>query len=275
VSVLLVVGVAFSVIVSAALVLTGTDTPSSILIGLATIIITLLLDMMTRSAKMENRLIDASRLNSDMVKDDHLFGALTAIASDYESVIGKVEHEIFRDRAQAALSECQDALHNLVEGRMSVPPLSEYSFGVKEIFQMRSEILATSYVDAESFWLSVAGDKYFGVNVQLALRGVSIKRVFIGDREMLEHLEGLIRRHKEAGMQVLVALTSELQIQLREDYMIGDQRILVQLDLTREGIARSERITIDPQEVRKAINNFDRLVQNSHEFEQLFPRQAT
>src|SRR5262249_42811034 len=96
------------------------------------------------------------------------------------------------------------------------------------------------------------------------------KRVFIGDREALSHLANYIRRHEDAGMQVLVALADEIPIQLREDYLIGDQKILVQLDLTREGVARSERITIDPQEVRRAVNNFERLVQGAYRFDQLF-----
>ncbi len=272
-SILLVIGVAFSVVVSATLVLTGTDTASSIIIGLATIIITLLLDLITRSSKMESRLVNVSSLNSDMVKDERLFAALTTIARDYQRVISKVEYAIFKDRAQAALSECQEALHNLVEGRMSVPPLSEYSFGVKEIFQMRTEIMATSYVDADSFWRSVAGENYFQINVGLAKRGVKITRVFIGDRGTLSDLATYIHRHNEAGIRVLVALVEEIPIQLCEDYLIGDQRILVQLDLTRQGVARAERITIDSQEVHRAINNFERLVHASYQFEQLFPEQ--
>jgi len=271
VSVLLVIGAAFSVAVSAALVLTGTDTASGIIIGLCTIIITLLLEVIARTSKMEMRLVDVSSLNSDMVRNDRLFGALTAIARDFHLVISKVEYAIFRDRAHAALSECREALHNLVEGRMTVPPLSEYSFGVKEIHHIRNEILATSYVDVDSFWRSVAGENYFKLNVELARKGVQIRRVFIGDREALSHLKSYVRRHEEARMEVLVALADEISILLREDYLIGDQKILVQLDLTREGVARSERITIDPQEVRRAVNNFERLVQGAYRFDQLFP----
>ncbi len=273
-SVLLVVGVAFSVVVSLILVLTGTDTAASILIGLATIIITLLLDLTTRTSKMESRLIDVSELNSDMVKNERLFSALTSIGRDYQRVLGTVEYAIFQDRAQAALSECQEALHNLVEGRMSVPPLSEYSFGVKEIFHIREELLATSYVDAESFWSSVAGENYFQINVALAKKGVKITRVFIGDRDTLHRLQDLIRRHKAAGIRVMVALAEEIPLQLCEDYLIGDKRILVQLDLTRQGVARAERITIDPREVRRAVNNFERLVQGSYKLEQLFPEKV-
>lgn len=142
---------------------------------------------------------------------------------------------------------------------------------MKEILEIRREIQATSYVDAESFWSSVAGENYFQTNIELANRGVKITRVFIGDRATLSRLESLIRRHRKAGVRVLVALAEEIPLQLCEDYLIGDQRILVQLDLTREGVARSERIAVDPQEVRRAISNFDRLVQGAYQYEQLFP----
>lgn len=115
-SVLLVIGVAFSVVLSTTLALTGTDTPASIIIGLAIIIISLLLDLMNRASRMESRLIDASQLSNDMVKDEGLFSAIAAIARDYHNVLDKVDYAIFRDRAKSALSECQDALHNLCRG---------------------------------------------------------------------------------------------------------------------------------------------------------------
>lgn len=66
-------------------------------------------------------------------------------------------------------------------------------------------------------------------------------------------------------------MAEEIPRELCEDYLIGDDAVLVQLLLTREGVARAERISIDPQDVRQAISNFERLVGGAYEYEQLFP----
>ncbi len=72
-------------------------------------------------------------------------------------------------------------------------------------------------------------------------------------------------------MRVLIAPTEEIPRELCEDYLIGDDRILVQLLLTRDGVARAEKISVDPSEVRRSMSNFERLVGAAYEYEQLFP----
>jgi hypothetical protein len=70
---------------------------------------------------------------------------------------------------------------------------------------------------------------------------------------------------------VSIALTGEAPPDLCEDFLVADNSILVALQLTRDGHARSEIISIDPQEVRRAINRFERLVAGAYQYEQLFP----
>jgi hypothetical protein len=267
---MLLVGVAFSILLSVILVVIGVDTANSAIIGLVGTTISLLLDLMVRANKMEQNLIKAAGLSREMVGDPQLFAALSSIASDYHRVVGGAPFKLFAERAKDVLSECQDDLHNLVEGYMLLPPLSQFSFGLKGLVELQQTVRATSYVDAEGFWNSVEGDRYFQANVNLVNRGVQITRVFIGDRITLTRFKSIILRHRRAGMRILVALAEEMPRELCEDYLIGDDSVLVQLLLTREGIARAEKISIDPQEIRRAINNFERLVGGAHEYEQLF-----
>jgi hypothetical protein len=196
---------------------------------------------------------------------------LSSIATDYHLVVARADHRLFTERAQNLLSECREGLHNLVEGYFVLPPLSEFSFGRRGLAEVTRSIKATSYVDAEAFWHSVAGNRYFQANAELVAGGVNVTRVFIGSRSALPRLQSIIQRHRRAGMRVLVALAEEIPLDLCEDYLIADDRVVVQLHLTREGIARGERISIDEQDVRRAVNNFDRLVGGAYEYEQLFP----
>jgi len=267
----LLIGVAFSVLLSVILVVLGIDTSNSAIIGLVGTTISLLLDLMLRVGKMEQKLIAAGGLSREMVKDPQLFSALTSMATDYHKIVEGAPYELFAERAKDVLSECQDNLHNLVEGYMILPPLSQFSFGLKGLSELRRSVKATSYVDAEGFWNSVAGEKYFQANVELLSKDVQIVRIFIGDRATVARFKPIILRHRRAGMRVLVALAEEIPRELCEDYLIGDDAVLVQLLLTREGVARAERISIDPQDVRQAISNFERLVGGAYEYEQLFP----
>jgi hypothetical protein len=206
-----------------------------------------------------------------LAADQYLFDTVSTIAANYRQVSITSEFEIFRDRARQALEDCLTTTHDLLEGFMTVPPLSQYSFGVQGLSSVSRTLKATSYVDAEHFWNSVAGERYFQANIQLIDRGVSITRIFIGDRPTLSRTKPIILRHRNARIHVLVALTEEVPLQLSEDYLIADDRIVVSLELTREGIARTERISIQTQRVAKAISDFERLIGGAHEYEEIFP----
>ncbi len=219
----LLVGVAFSVLLSTALVLLGVDTASSAIIGLSTTVISLLLDLMVRVSRTERKLIEVSRLSHEAVRDAYLLDAMSSIAEDYHQVVASARYDLFVERARSALSECRDTMHNLVEGYMSLPPLSQFSFGLKGLAEVKLSLKATSYVDAENFWNSVAGTKYFQANVSLIDQGVRITRVFIGDRTTLSRFRPIILRQRRAGIRVLIALANEIPLEACEDYLIFEE----------------------------------------------------
>ena len=264
-------GVAFSVLLSVVLVILGLSTTDSAIIGLVTIVISLILDVLVRQEKNHRSLVKALGLSQEMIADSHLFDSMSSVAKDYKTVVAAVPHRLFVDRAKHGLSECRDIMHDLVEGFMVVPPLSEFSFGLNGLGDVKKSLRATSYVDAERFWNSVAGEKYFQSNVNLANRGVRVTRIFIGDRNTLGRSKEIILRHRSSGIHVLLALSDELPLELCEDYLIADESILVQLELTRPGIARTERLSINPQEVGRAVSRFNRLVAAAHVYEEVFP----
>jgi hypothetical protein len=269
----LLVGTASSILLSIILVLAGVDTPSSTIIGLVAVAISLLLDLIIRSIKMEQKLIEATGLSREVAGEPQLFNALSSMATNYRRVMDGAQFRLFTERATDVLAQCQGDLHNLVEGYMVLPPLSQFSFGLKGLDELRQSLKATSYVEAEAFWNSPEGIRYFQANVELVDRGVHVTRIFIGDRATIGRVKPVIQRQRKAGMHVMIAPTEEIPRELCEDYLVGDDSILVQLLLTREGAARAEKISVDVNEVRRSLNNFARLVGGAYEYEQIFPEE--
>jgi hypothetical protein len=267
------VGTLFAIGLSLFLNLRGIDAPTSTIIGLVAVVVSLLLEVIARMARMETRLWSAMGLGGELARDGTLLSAVLSISNDYNSVVSSTD-QLFVLRAKYLLDECSNGLHELAEGRMVLPPLSQFSFGLRGLSSVDYSIMSTSYVDIAHFWNSVAGERYFGKNADLATRGVAITRVFIGDRHELAKLRPTISRHREAGMTVYVALTDETSEELCEDFLVADERLVVSLQLTRDGRARYERISVNPQEVRRSISNFDRLVASAHDYDQLFPTTA-
>jgi len=267
----LMVGIAFSVLLSIFLLAIDVDQPSSVIIGLVVLAISLVLELMLRIGRMERRLIEVNKLSLEMAKDAELFAVVAAVVRDYREIADDGNYRLFAARAKQILHESSASLHNLVEGYMVLPPLSEFSFGLKGIAEVKASIKATSYVDAENFWKSVAGERYFQKNVELVARGVRITRVFIGDRSTVSGFRDIIARQRDAGIAVLIALADELPRELCEDYLVADDKVVAQLHLTREGLARTERVSIDQQEVHSALTSFERLVGGAYEFEEIFP----
>jgi hypothetical protein len=271
---ILYIGVGFSVALSIVLLAVGVDQSASVIIGLCATILSLLIELIARVAGMEQRLVDVTGLGRRLATDRDLFTSVSSMVNDYQRVAGEQRYRLFSDRAKHIVAECADGLHDLVEGHMTLPPLSQYSFGLSGIEGLHRTIKATSYVDAEKFWNSVAGEKYFQKNIEMLRRGVQVTRVFIGDRPTMARFQAVVMRHRQAGIRVLVALVDEIPRELFEDYLIGDDEVLTQLQLTHDGQARAERISIDANEVRRAVNNFDRLIRGAHEWEEIFPNAA-
>src|SRR3954470_16584697 len=126
----LVIGVLFSIALTFFLLSRGIDPPSSTIIGLTGVAISLLLEVLSRIGKMEDRLASAAGLSRELARDVELFSAITGVVSDYQSVL-TTKDLLFISRAKHLVNECVDRLHQLSEGRMILPPLSDFSFGLK------------------------------------------------------------------------------------------------------------------------------------------------
>jgi hypothetical protein len=270
---LLLVGTLFSIALTFFLLWRGIDGPSSTIIGLLGLTVSLLFEVVSRIGRAEDRLADATGLGRKLAADEYLFARIGSIVEDFSGVQDSGD-SVFKLWARHLLDDCINDLHELAGGRMVLLPLSQFSFiGFRGLDRVENSLKATSCGESEHFWGSVAGERYFTKNVELVQRGVAVTRIFIGNRAELSRLESTISRQQKAGIRVLLALTEQTPEELCEDFLIADDRTMVVAQPTRDGSARRENISIAAQDVRRGVGNFERLLVYTFEYSQLFPVQ--
>jgi len=255
---IIVIGVVISIALAIILVLTGQDQATSLLIGLAVTIITLLIDIIARLGESEARIIKISEFGNSLASDSWLFDILRQIVTDYR-VVKTRNYDTYIRRMGAALVECRDVVHSLSEGYLITDTMSEFSLGRRGINNAEKEIKAVQYANP-SFWRTLFGEKYLESNEEAVKRGVKIVRIWIQSKEMLSEYRDILIAQESKGIQVLIAETPIIPSALLEDSAVIDGQLYIKLELTLDGHARHERISIDPLEIERANNNFDVLL---------------
>src|SRR5207302_351120 len=101
---LLVIGIAFSIGIATLLVIIGQDKAISLLIGLATTTITLVIDLVSRHTESEKRIVQIFSLGDGLIQanDIWLYELTKEIIDDYHTV-KKLNFPIFEGKMEAAL----------------------------------------------------------------------------------------------------------------------------------------------------------------------------
>ena len=252
------IGIIVSIAMAIILVLVGQDSVISILIGLVITTITLIIDVIARLKESEKNILQSSVLGISLANDPGLLFSLQQIVKDYLAVKNH-RYKVFSLGATHALEECHNVMHGLVEGHMTVSPLSYFSFGRSGIDQTIDTMKTVQYANP-SYWRTKYGEKYFQSNLEAIKRGVKITRIWLQNQGSLDNYRDVIEAQEAAGIRVLVALLDEVPLELHGDYLIADDEMLVKLDLSLDGNSKAESIYIDPIEVQRAINSFDLLL---------------
>ncbi len=265
---IIVIGIIISVALAIILVLIGQDEAISLLIGLVLTAITLLVDIIARIKESEKNIIQASTLETLLVKNPSLLSIVSQIAHDYEA-IRKLQFDLFLQRADDALFECRDVVHGLAEERMIVDTRSKFTYGRKGINKAQKSVRAVAYANP-SFWKTKYAKDYLETNKKAVERGVEFIRVWVQNRETLMEYKDVMEAQRAVGIKVLFATPDELPRRLLEDYMIVDDQVLVKLELMLDGHSKNENISINQIEVGRAISDFDLLLRHAHNFSSSF-----
>lgn len=253
----LVSGILLSLALALFLMLTGQDESTSLLVGLITTVITLLIEIIARLKESESRVLKSIRLGELLEQDNDLYAIMCEIAENHKK-INNGQFDLFIQHSNDALEECRDILAGLERGYMVIPPGGKYAFGRKSLTQASRCVKAVAYEDIES-WRTEHLKDVLRVNAESIARGITIQRVFILEPGGLEKSRDVLDAHKTAGVQVFCASPDDLpSTELLESFQVIDDKVLVVFYYTRDGRRfTGERISIDPVEVDKAISKFD------------------
>lgn len=260
-------GIIVSIALALILVLLGQDEVNSLIAGLLTTIITILIDLVARLKDTEHKVLEASKLGDILSENKELYSLLNQIAISYLSIKNK-GFGLFVQRSYDALLECKETLLGLENGYLTVSPGEKYSYGRKGVDSARKTVKAVAYEDIES-WRTEHMKNVVKANAEAVKRGVEIHRVFIVSNENPEQSKDVFQSHKDAGVKVFVVSPDELpSTQLLESYLIVDDQVVVYFFYTRDGKKfTGERISTETLEVETAVGKFDIILRRAKPFE--------
>lgn len=250
---ILLIGLLASVVVGVGMVLTGNDTLSGLTIGLLSTIVTLLIDAIARIQKAEHSFLDAAGL-SRIFSDESIGETLREIANYFEAI---KEHNFdhYSRIAEITIDECRARLREIASGSVIVPSRTAQAYGYLGTQQARRDIKVI-HIGSMDFWSSDFGRKYLGLNRGAVKRGVQITRIFALTPEEARGSIKTLREQEKAGIRVLVVRPDRVD----HEFMIFDDRILIDFDIDEEGGYKLERVVLDPAQVRRKVEEFQHLV---------------
>ena len=259
-------GIVVSISLALLLVLLGQDEVNSLIAGLLTTIITILIDLIARLKETERKVLEATKLGDVLSENKELHSTLNQIATNYSAVQNK-NFDLFIQKSQDALLECKETLLGLDNGYLTVSPGGKYTYGRKGVASAKKIIKAVAYEDIES-WRTEHLKNVVVVSAEAIKRGIEIQRVFIVSNGNFEKSKDVFQSHKDAGVNVFIVSPDDLpSTHLLESYLIVDDQVLVNFYYTRDGKQfTGERISSEPVEVDAAVSKFDVILRRAKPF---------
>src|SRR3990172_8821112 len=154
----------------------GKEPIASITLGFILAALTQGFDLQKRLKDSEERLLKANALSQELQLNEWLHEQIQHIVHDYLSV-KDVWFDLFKLRADDAITDCRKVLHGMAEGNLVVQRSGPYSSGAYTVPKTRKSAKAVAAID-ESYWRTPEGETYVRENVEAIKRGVRFIRVF-------------------------------------------------------------------------------------------------
>jgi hypothetical protein len=253
-----IVGFAISTGVTIALVVAQVDPMQSTLIGLMLAILTQLFDLQLRHSSSEARMLQANALSQTLYHDAELLSKVRQMVEDYYAI----KHgwfDLFKLRAEDAVSECHRVLRLMAGGLMEPPPRGQFGLSVTAF-----ELAQTSLKQVTDFAAikdAVEGMRgwYMKSWTEMAKRGIQMSMVLVLSRE---ELKDMLVQPRTTAMLIgtYIALADELPTELDENYMIVDDRVVSFMERRADGTLGERTVSIVPVEVERMVKRFDQVL---------------
>lgn len=261
-----IVGILVSLIIAGVMVFLGQDTVDSVLVGLITTCITLIVEMFSRLTKTEQRILETDKLRTLLRKDDDLREQIYRIVKNYQSIQSK-GFEIFQTISSDALLECDNTMNNLVSGYIQVEVAGKYSYGRKSVRNAKEKVRAVAYEDIDT-WRTEHLKDVLHENEKAVKRGIKIQRIFILAPEKEAAAYDVLEAHEKSGVEVFVVSPNDVPQKCLLSYSIADHNILVTFFYSRDGKKfTGEEISVNTADISNAEDNFEATIRRAKKFE--------
>lgn len=270
----LLIGIVFSIALSFFLVLIGQDEINSLMVGLIATLITLAVDIIARFRETEERILKAITGGEVLLKDESLHSKCRQIAKLYFDIqknltdYGLNSYTSFTEKSQDILLDSINKLKRLEKGVLEELAGGKFTYGKRGIDEAQQTVKSVSYEEIQWWREEHFSEVLLKTNTDACKRGIKIQRVFIIDKDSISQSEDVLRKHQKAGVDVRYVTPEDLSDdQLLDTFQIVDDKILIKFFNTADRRRFiKEEIYIDPEDVKKATRNFDRIVRRSKEF---------
>jgi hypothetical protein len=250
-----ILGFGASTAVAIVLVLVQVDPLQSTIIGLILAIFTQLFDLQLRHSRSEDRLLRAHALSQSLYRDPALLDKIRQMVEDYFTVTGGW-FDLYKARAEHAMSECHRTLRAMAGGVMEPPPGSQFTLYTNAMrVAQRSIKMVTDFNSIRGApeevrtWFTrsweEAADRGVQMNMVLVLSGQDFK-VMLAEAATVK---------MPAGAHI--ALSEELPAELDENYLIVDDRVVSFSERRADGTVAERSMSIVPIEVERMVKRFD------------------
>jgi hypothetical protein len=184
-----------------------------------------------------------------------LLGKIRQMVEDYYTITGGW-FDLYKARADHAISESHRALHSMASGIMEPPPGSQFTLSANAL-----QLAQTSIKQVTDF-VAIKGAPegvrtwYTRSWTEAAERGVQMTMVLVLPRQ---DLEDMVTEAVTVKMPVgaYIALSEELPADLDENYLIVDDRVVSYLERRADTKVGERSISIVPIEVERMKKRFD------------------
>lgn len=262
-AVIIVIGTSLSILVGIVLFLIGEDSISALLVTLVGIVISLLLEIIS---KLQHNEIVLDSLS----KDPWLHKVVQEISVSYIKVRDGTRDRFFLERGNKALEDCARILMDLSKCHLFVTQLEENVILPELILRTKKEARAVSHISLLPKWSGEFGHKYLQSNAEVIARNRKITRIWIVPKASTDSVKELVIKQCAVGINVRIAIEEEQPDELIDSYLIVDEDIVSQSQIIPGGRRQSALITNDPREVQDFIRRFEALVRSSKGVEEVF-----
>jgi hypothetical protein len=175
---------------------------------------------------------------------------------------------LFKLRTEDALSECHSTLRSLADGTMKPPPGGQFTLSVTGL--KLAQVSLKQVTDFAAIRDAVEGVRgwYTKSWAQAAERGVHMTMVLILSRKDLDDV--LVEaRTVPMPAGAFIALSEEVPIELDENYMIVDDRVVSFSERRADGTVGERTVSIVPVEVERMVKRFDQILRYARKAEDI------